>query len=324
VSRISGMRHVRRSLNRRAIVSTAIAVLIGACATPPPPPYSRSPASTYRVESPRPDPRESHYRAAGQIRTTFHDAATGAGMPGDMIEEVVGIFSHAVDFHRDVQAGDTFDVIFRYREAAERLSRDMDLLAASVTLSGRTQTRYRFETGGNTEYFDADGRSAIGTPMLTPVVGASVTSPFGRRGRRMHEGIDMKVPSGTPVIAASGGDVTFTGRSRGYGNLIVIEHGGGYSTAYAHLSGFASDVREGVRVNRGDVIAYSGATGNATAPHLHFEVRMNGSPVDPAKVQVRFGRKLAGRERSAFLAERARIDRLIAMLPIQARVADAR
>jgi murein DD-endopeptidase MepM/ murein hydrolase activator NlpD len=274
------------------------------------------------VEPPRPDPRESHYRTAGQIRTSFQSAASEAGMPGDMIEEVVGIFSYVVDFQRDVQAGDTFDVVFRYRAATELGTRDMGILAASVTLSGRVRTLYRFETGGRVEYFDADGRSASGTPMLTPVRGASVTSPFGQRGRRMHEGIDMKVPSGTPVIAASSGDVTFAGRSRGYGNLIVMEHGAGYSTAYAHLSGFASDVRQGARVRQGDVIGYVGATGNATSPHLHFEVRVNGSPVNPTN--VRLARRLAGVQRTAFLAERDRIDRLVASLPIQMRVADAR
>jgi murein DD-endopeptidase MepM/ murein hydrolase activator NlpD len=241
-----------------------------------------------------------------------------------MIQELVGIFSYAVDFQRDVEAGNTFDVVLRYREAPGRESREMEILAASITLSGRTHTRYRFETGGSVEYFDADGRSARGTPMRTPVDGATITSPFGRRSGRMHEGIDMKVPSGTPVIAAAGGDVTFVGRSRGYGNVIVIEHGQGYSTTYAHLSGFASELRRGRRVRDGEIIGYSGATGNATTPHLHFEVRVNSSPVDPANVQLRFGRTLAGQERSAFLAERARIDRLIASLPIQMRVADAR
>ena len=117
-----------------------------------------------------------------------------------------------------------------------------------------------------------------GGGLMWPVSGP-VTSGFGWRWGRMHEGIDIAVGSGTPVHAAQSGRVIVAGWMGGYGNLVVIDHGGGLSTAYGHNNSFA--VGSGQSVSQGQVIAYSGSTGNSTGPHVHFEVRVNGSPVDP-------------------------------------------
>jgi murein DD-endopeptidase MepM/ murein hydrolase activator NlpD len=95
----------------------------------------------------------------------------------------------------------------------------------------------------------------------------------------MHEGIDIAVGSGTPVHAAAAGTIIYAGWMEGYGNLVVIDHGNGLSTAYGHNSSLASAVGQGV--SAGQVIAYSGSTGHSTGPHVHFEVRVNGAPVDP-------------------------------------------
>ena len=95
----------------------------------------------------------------------------------------------------------------------------------------------------------------------------------------MHEGIDIAVPTGTAVVASASGQVIYAGWMGGYGNLVLIDHGGGLATAYGHNSGFA--VGSGQSVAQGQVIAYAGSTGNSTGPHVHFEVRVNGSPVDP-------------------------------------------
>jgi murein DD-endopeptidase MepM/ murein hydrolase activator NlpD len=117
-----------------------------------------------------------------------------------------------------------------------------------------------------------------GGGLMWPVSGP-VTSPFGWRWGRMHEGIDIAVPTGTPVHAAQSGRVIIAGWMGGYGNLVVIDHGGGLSTAYGHNSSFA--VSSGASVSQGQVVAYAGSTGNSTGSHVHFEVRVNGSPVDP-------------------------------------------
>ena len=120
------------------------------------------------------------------------------------------------------------------------------------------------------------GVSASG--LIWPVHGP-VTSGFGWRWGRMHEGIDIAVPTGTPVAAAASGTVITAGWLGGYGNLVVIDHGNGLATAYGHNSSVTVGV--GQSVAQGQAIAYSGSTGHSTGPHVHFEVRVNGSPVDP-------------------------------------------
>ncbi len=106
-----------------------------------------------------------------------------------------------------------------------------------------------------------------------------VTSPFGWRWGRMHEGIDIGASYGSPIRAAASGTVIYCGAESGYGNLTVIDHGGGIATAYGHQSSIA--VSCGQQVSQGQVIGYVGSTGHSTGPHLHFEVRINGAPVDP-------------------------------------------
>jgi murein DD-endopeptidase MepM/ murein hydrolase activator NlpD len=114
--------------------------------------------------------------------------------------------------------------------------------------------------------------------LIWPVQGP-VTSPFGWRWGRMHEGIDIGVPYGTPIHAAASGTIIYCGWESGYGNLTVIDHGGNLATAYGHQSSIA--VSCGQQVSQGQLIGYVGSTGHSTGPHLHFEVRVNGAPVDP-------------------------------------------
>lgn len=106
-----------------------------------------------------------------------------------------------------------------------------------------------------------------------------ISSRFGPRWGRMHQGLDIAVPTGTPVRAAAAGTVTYAGAMGGYGNIVIIDHGNRVETRYAHNSRIV--VRVGQRVKRGEVIAYSGNTGNSTGPHLHFEIRYRGTPVNP-------------------------------------------
>jgi murein DD-endopeptidase MepM/ murein hydrolase activator NlpD len=129
-------------------------------------------------------------------------------------------------------------------------------------------------------------RNNAGQPDATPSsagliwpVDGPVTSPFGWRWGRMHQGIDIGVPSGTPIHAAASGTVIYCGWEEGYGNFVVLDNGGDLATAYAHQSSIA--VTCGQHVNQGDVIGYAGSTGHSLGPHLHFEVRINGNPVDP-------------------------------------------
>jgi len=143
------------------------------------------------------------------------------------------------------------------------------LSAASAALAARIQ--------GSSGYSPADSTpSAAG--LIWPVNGP-VVSPFGMRWGRMHTGIDIGVPYGTPIHAAASGRVVYAGWMDGYGNLVAIDHGRGLSTAYAHQSQIG--VSLGQTVSQGQVIGYVGCTGHCFGPHLHFEVRINGAPVDP-------------------------------------------
>src|SRR5262249_26959414 len=140
---------------------------------------------------------------------------------------------------------------------------------------------------------------------------------------RMHKGVDFAVPKGTPVMAAGAGTISFMGWANGYGNFVVINHTNGYSTAYGHLSRFAPGMRRGPHVPQGSVFAYSGATGLATGPHLHYEIRVNGGQVNPLRVKIADGRQLTGAELSAFLQERLKMDHVLATTQLETKVADS-
>lgn len=148
----------------------------------------------------------------------------------------------------------------------EALQRQSDALAARIRAAQ--------------EQASASGSSPAPSPggLAWPVSGP-VVSGFGPRWGRMHEGIDIAVPTGTPVRAAAPGVVIHADWLGGYGLLVVVDHGGGLSTAYAHNSSLVRGV--GSQVAQGDVLSYSGSTGRSSGPHVHFEVRVNGAAVDP-------------------------------------------
>ena len=131
----------------------------------------------------------------------------------------------------------------------------------------------QIQASGSSSYDSTPSSSGLIWPVNGPVV-----SPFGMRWGRLHAGIDIGVGYGTPIHAAASGTVIFAGWMGGYGNFVIVDHGGGLSTGYAHQSSIAVG---GGSVSQGQVIGYVGCTGHCFGPHLHFEVRINGSPVDP-------------------------------------------
>ena len=137
-----------------------------------------------------------------------------------------------------------------------------------------SQVTATLQASGSSSYSSTPSSSGLIWPVNGPVV-----SPFGMRWGRMHEGIDIGVGYGTPIHAAASGTVVFSGWMGGYGNFVIIDHGGGMATAYGHQSSIAAG--GGQSVSQGQVIGYVGCTGHCFGPHLHFEVRINGSPVDP-------------------------------------------
>jgi murein DD-endopeptidase MepM/ murein hydrolase activator NlpD len=178
-----------------------------------------------------------------------------------------------LELARGVKEGSLASLESAHREyagEAAALAAQSSELAAQIQAAQLSPER----TSASLAVDGAQSASGLIWPVSGPVV-----SPFGMRWGRMHEGIDIAAGSGTPIAAAASGTVISAGWLGGYGNLVVIDHGGGLATAYAHLSGYA--VGSGQSVSQGQVVGYVGCTGHCFGPHLHFEVRVNGAAVDP-------------------------------------------
>jgi murein DD-endopeptidase MepM/ murein hydrolase activator NlpD len=161
-----------------------------------------------------------------------------------------------------------------HADAAQFASEAAALQAQSANLAAQIRSA---QASAAPTYSTTAGSTPSASGLIWPVSGP-VVSPFGWRWGRMHEGIDIGAGYGTPIVAAASGTVIYAGWMGGYGNLIIIDHGGGIATAYGHQSSFAVG---GGAVSQGQVIGYVGCTGHCFGPHVHFEVRVNGSPVDP-------------------------------------------
>ncbi len=272
------------------------------------------------------------HRAGATIDSSLYLAAMQAGIPADVVVEMIHMFSYKVDFQRDLKPGDSFEVFYNYYYTPDgHAAKKGEISYAVMKLGSREIALYRYQPDANepADYFDAHGQSAKGMLMKTPVDGARITSGFGMRFHpilgytRMHKGVDFGVPIGTPVMAAGAGMIAFMGVQHGYGNFVLVNHQNGYSTAYGHLSRFAPGLHRGSHVRQGQVIASSGMSGMATGPHLHYEVRVNNVQVNPTTVKIAQGRTLTGPYLRDYLVERLHIDSIIASLPLETRLADA-
>ena len=270
-------------------------------------------------------------RAEGSIEDSLFLSAERAGVPMNILMEMIRIYSWDVDFQRDIQAGDSFQVFFeRLHDDAGEAVKEGDILHASMTLSGRELRLYRYETqDGIIDYYNEEGHSVRKALLRTPVDGARLSSGFGMRMHpilgysRMHQGIDFAAPSGTPIRAAGDGVIELAGVNNGYGNYVRIRHNSDYKTAYAHLSRFASGIHPGVRVRQGQTIGYVGSSGLATGPHLHYEVMRNNAQVNPMSIRLPTGKRLEGLQLAGFEYTRDTIDRDRGTAPFMFAVADA-
>ena len=262
--------------------------------------------------------------AEGGIENSFYETAAEQGSTDALTTQAAKLFSHKIDFSRDIRDGDNFKMVFT-RKVTEsgRTVETGDLLYAEVDagkVAGGPLRFYRYLARGSddAEYFDEHGRNIKGFLLATPLAVAHVTSSFGMRPHpvlgynKMHQGIDFAGGVGTPIYAAGDGVVAEADRKGGYGNWIEIKHDGVWSTGYAHMSRFAAGMREGVHVKQGQVIGYIGATGQVTGPHLHFEVMRGGVKMNPKDAKVPAGgTQLTGAQLIAFMSEKTRIDSVI-------------
>jgi murein DD-endopeptidase MepM/ murein hydrolase activator NlpD len=232
--------------------------------------------------------------AKGRITSSLYLAAADAGVSDRTIMNLTDIFAWDIDFALDIRQGDEFRVIVEQRTRDGITVVEGNILAAEFTNQGEVFRAIRYEDPeGNSAYFTPDGRSLRKTFLRAPLSFSRVSSNFNPNRRhpvlntiRAHKGVDYAAAHGTPVKAAGDGKVIFRATKGGYGNAVILQHGGNITTLYGHLSNFNRNVRNGSRVRQGDVIGYVGQTGLASGPHLHYEYRKNGVHKNPRTVRL--------------------------------------
>lgn len=211
-----------------------------------------------------------------------------------LVAELARIYAYQIDFAHEIQPGDAYRFVVERDARPDGSTRWRRILAAVVTNRGSEMPAVHFALDErDSGYYDLEGKSLVLAFSRYPLDYVRITSSFSWQryhpvlGRnRPHLGTDFGAAAGTPVRATGAGRVSFAARNGGYGNLIKIRHHDGYETRYAHLRAFAPGVRAGTRVEQGQIIGYVGATGLATAPHLHYEFRRNDRPQDARTVRL--------------------------------------
>lgn len=251
--------------------------------------------------------------AVGSIENSLFLDGRKAGLNDRMILQFADLFGYDIDFAQDLQEGDRFSVVYEQLYKDGKKLRDGDILAAEFTNNGKTYRAVRFVAADGTKaYYTPAGLSLRKAFIRTPVDFTRISSGFTLHRwhpilnrMRAHMGTDYAAPTGTPVHAACNGRVEFVGRKGGYGNVVVLRHGNQYETVYGHLSRFQKGLRVGAPVTQGQVIAFVGMTGLATGPHLHYEFRVNGMPVNPEKVTLPRSMPLESRTLAQFRSSSA-------------------
>jgi murein DD-endopeptidase MepM/ murein hydrolase activator NlpD len=258
--------------------------------------------------------------ARGQMDAeSFWTSAVAAGLNDALIPEFASAFAFDFDFQREIRPGDVFEAAWEQtvNDRGEAIGAKR-LVYASLTTAEKSKALYRYTPPGEQEpgWFDGAGRSIRRSLMRTPVEGARISSQFGYRTHpilgytKLHKGTDFAAPTGTPIYAAGDGVIQVAAPRGAAGNFISLQHDNGWRTTYMHLNTFAPVSVAGARVTQGTEIGQVGTTGRSTGPHLHFEVYIDGEPVDSMTIQVEQGRALAGDAMKGFEKERDRIDAL--------------
>jgi murein DD-endopeptidase MepM/ murein hydrolase activator NlpD len=248
--------------------------------------------------------------AYGRIDTSLFESAASAGMPDKLIMNLAGIFAWDVDFVLDIRKGDDYYILYEEIYQDGKFVTAGEIIAAEFNNNRRTFQAVRFvDKSGRSDYFTPDGRSVRKAFIRAPVDFTRISSSFNPNRRhpilntiRAHRGVDYAAPGGTPIKAAGDGKIIHRGRHGGYGNAVIIQHGGNITTLYAHLSKFHAAAKMNGRVRQGEVIGYVGATGLATAPHLHYEYRLNGVHRNPRTVELPQAEPINKEYRAEFLA----------------------
>ncbi|MBK9548974.1 MAG: M23 family metallopeptidase [Gemmatimonadetes bacterium] len=246
------------------------------------------------------------------------DATLDRQERANVVYALAEVFSYSVDFSRDIQVGDRFTAVVERRTSEDGETRFGRILAGELSVGGKAIAAFNYRNGGQNAFYDGEGNALKRAFLAAPVDFRYVSSGLSR-GRfhpvlgvfRRHEGIDYAANSGTPVRAASEGQIVRAGWAGGYGRLVEIRHRNGITTRYAHLSSISVKARPGARVGQGDIIGNVGSSGLSSGPHLHYEFRVNGTARDPRSVKMETGAPLPKGDLVAFRQERDRLRLLL-------------
>jgi murein DD-endopeptidase MepM/ murein hydrolase activator NlpD len=246
---------------------------------------------------------------SGVIASSLFQAADAVDLPDAVTVALAELFAGDIDFLQDLRRGDRFSVLYETRYAEGEPAGTGRIVAAEFENRGQRLTAFLWRDGeGRDAWYTEDGRSTRKAFLRSPVEFSRMSSGFSLarfhpilQTWRAHRGVDYAAPTGTPVRATADGVVSFVAAQNGYGNVIVLRHHGAYSTLYAHLSRFASQLRPGTRVRQGDTIGFVGATGWATGPHLHYEFRVNDEARNPLNVSLPNAGPLPAETRAEFV-----------------------
>ena len=249
------------------------------------------------------------------IKQSLYKAATDQNIPPNIIIEFARIYGFQVDFQRDIKKLDKFQIMYEvFTDKNNEIIETGEILYANLKLSGQDNSLYYFDQKENKGHYDKNGKSIQKALMKTPINGARLSSSFGMRKHpidgfnKMHRGTDFAAPMGTPIMASGNGIVKKAGWCGGGGNCVKIKHNSTYETIYAHMSKFARGIKNGIRVQQGQIIGYVGSTGKSTGPHLHYEVIINGKKVNSQTLKLPSGKVLKSKDRELFETIKIKLD----------------
>jgi murein DD-endopeptidase MepM/ murein hydrolase activator NlpD len=251
--------------------------------------------------------------ATATIDSSLFQAAETAQISDNIALKLANVFAWDIDFVLDIREGDRFTAVYEQLYQDGKYLHDGEVLAAEFVNNGKTYRAVRFVSdSGSAGYYTPNGLAMRKAFLRAPVEFSRVSSAFNPHRLhpilntiRGHMGTDYAAPTGTPVHAAGDGRVSFAGTKGGYGNALILAHGGNVSTLYGHMSRFARNMRVGTHVQQGEVIGYVGMTGLATGPHLHYEFLMSGVHKNPQTVQLPGAEPLRAADLEKFRAQSA-------------------
>ena len=246
-----------------------------------------------------------------KIFKSLYKSAIDLKVQPNIIVEFARIYGFQIDFQRDIRKNDTFQIMYEvFQDDDEKVFETGKILYANMILRGQKNELYYFDKKKFVGHYDKNGKSARKALMKTPINGARLSSRFGMRKHpilgfnKMHRGTDFAATEGTPIMASGDGKIVRARWCGGGGNCVKVKHNSTYSTIYAHLSKFASGIKEGMRVKQGRIIGYVGSTGMSTGPHLHYEVVENGKKINSQKLKLPSGKTLTDKNRKLFEVEK--------------------